>query len=116
MTDTVQHKKQARSDLSLKFYISHIIVFNAFLQSAWHAKNKNIFSKEKSPEILNFRNFGALKGTRTPDLLVRSQSLYPTELQPHTVLGFCPDSYASIAQEKPLGKGFFEKNEKFYFA
>ena len=24
--------------------------------------------------------FGALEGTRTPDLLVRSQSLYPTEL------------------------------------
>ena len=27
--------------------------------------------------------FGALGGTRTPDLLVRSQSLYPAELQAH---------------------------------
>ena len=27
---------------------------------------------------------GALKGTRTPDLLVRSQSLYPTELSAHS--------------------------------
>ena len=28
--------------------------------------------------------FGTPKGTRTPDLLVRSQSLYPTELSAHT--------------------------------
>ena len=31
--------------------------------------------------------FGALEGTRTPDLLVRSQSLYPTELPAHIRLG-----------------------------
>ena len=28
---------------------------------------------------------GTGEGIRTPDLLVRSQSLYPTELRPHTV-------------------------------
>ena len=28
--------------------------------------------------------FGTPEGTRTPDLLVRSQSLYPTELPAHT--------------------------------
>lgn len=28
---------------------------------------------------------GTAEGIRTPDLLVRSQSLYPAELQPHTV-------------------------------
>ena len=27
--------------------------------------------------------FGTLEGTRTPDLLIRSQSLYPTELSAH---------------------------------
>ena len=27
--------------------------------------------------------FGTAEGIRTPDLLVRSQTLYPTELQPH---------------------------------
>lgn len=27
--------------------------------------------------------FGTAEGIRTPDLLVRSQSLYPAELQPH---------------------------------
>lgn len=31
-------------------------------------------------------SFGTLEGTRTPDLLVRSQSLYPTELPAHTTL------------------------------
>ena len=30
--------------------------------------------------------FGTPKGTRTPDLLVRSQSLYPTELSAHDAL------------------------------
>ena len=30
--------------------------------------------------------FGTLEGTRTPDLLIRSQSLYPTELPAHTAL------------------------------
>lgn len=39
----------------------------------------------KSPESLDtqdFRDnlFGALQGIRTPDLLIRSQALYPTEL------------------------------------
>ena len=29
-------------------------------------------------------HFGTAEGIRTPDLLVRSQTLYPTELQPHT--------------------------------
>ena len=32
------------------------------------------------------RCFGTPEGTRTPDLLVRSQSLYPTELPAHTAL------------------------------
>ena len=32
--------------------------------------------------ILGFLG-GTAKGTRTPDLLIRSQSLYPTELSPH---------------------------------
>ena len=30
--------------------------------------------------------FGTPEGTRTPDLLIRSQSLYPTELPAHNVL------------------------------
>ena len=34
--------------------------------------------------------FGTLEGTRTPDLLIRSQSLYPTELPAHTALTQVP--------------------------
>ena len=29
---------------------------------------------------------GALEGSRTPDLLIRSQTLYPAELQVHLVI------------------------------
>ena len=32
---------------------------------------------------------GTAEGIRTPDLLVRSQTLYPTELQPHTAQERC---------------------------
>ena len=31
----------------------------------------------------HYKIFGALEGTRTPDLLVRSQTLYPAELPAH---------------------------------
>ena len=46
--------------------------------------------------------FGTAEGIRTPDLLVRSQSLYPTELQPHfsCVLRLSVERYVSITQEK----------------
>jgi hypothetical protein len=42
-------------------------------QSGWYGKLDKVFvSKRKT---------GAPGGTRTPDLLVRSQTLYPTELR-----------------------------------
>ena len=37
----------------------------------------------KIPNAFAFGIFGALCGTRTHDLLVRSQTLYPTELRAH---------------------------------
>ena len=41
-------------------------------------------SKNKKPDTqMGIWFFGTAKGTRTPDLLIRSQSLYPTELSPH---------------------------------
>ena len=39
--------------------------------------------KEEQPQKCDFSSFGAPEGTRTPDLLVRSQTLYPTELPAH---------------------------------
>ena len=34
-----------------------------------------------STKLSHFPKYGALEGIRTPDLLVRSQTLYPTELR-----------------------------------
>ena len=39
-----------------------------------------VTKKEEQPRKRDFSSFGAPEGTRTPDLLVRSQTLYPTEL------------------------------------
>ena len=42
------------------------------------------FKKQKPRKRFVYVAFvGALQGTRTPDLLVRSQSLYPAELATH---------------------------------
>ena len=54
---------------------------------------KNI--KKTPPQ--GWRFFGALEGTRTPDLLVRSQSLYPAELRAHIRL-LLIDSFIIIPQ------------------
>ena len=40
-------------------------------------------NKNSEADIYLLRYFGTLEGTRTPDLLVRSQSLYPAELPAH---------------------------------
>ena len=50
---------------------------------------------------------GAPEGTRTPDLLVRSQSLYPAELQAHNL--FSPITIAKFARKV---KGFFTVLQK----
>ena len=47
--------------------------------------------------------FGALEGTRTPDLLVRSQSLYPAELQAH-----CPDDNIYFTTFQNKCQAFFQ--------
>ena len=54
--------------------------------------------------------FGTPEGTRTPDLLVRSQSLYPTELLAHTTL--IAPKYNSTEPLKM--QVFFFKNQKFF--
>ncbi len=42
------------------------------------------------------RVFGAPEGIRTPDLLIRSQALYPAELRAHILLGLSTDSFTII--------------------
>lgn len=59
--------------------------FYVFLGVFRHVAQKQI-SQQKSLETLTHQGFqgflvGALQGIRTPDLLVRSQTLYPTELR-----------------------------------
>ena len=39
-----------------------------------------------STKLSHFPIYGALEGIRTPDLLVRSQTLYPAELTAHGIL------------------------------
>ena len=53
---------------------------------------------------------GALEGTRTPDLLVRSQSLYPAELQAHLFF----NSLIIIGAFPANVKGFVKKNQKIF--
>ena len=49
---------------------------NALSSHAWSIKN--------GVSQMGYTVFGTPEGTRTPDLLIRSQSLYPTELLAHT--------------------------------
>ena len=44
--------------------------------------------EQNKKHLLSQMLFGTAEGIRTPDLLVRSQTLYPTELQPHFEI-FC---------------------------
>ena len=54
--------------------------------------------------------FGTAGGIRTRDLLIRSQTLYPTELQPH-VLQTAFIYYHHLFQN---ASPFFEKTEKIF--
>ena len=60
-------------------------------------------TRQRPQEVLT----GAPEGTRTPDLLVRSQSLYPAELQAHNL--FSPITIAKFARKV---KGFFTVLQK----
>ena len=55
--------------------------------------------------------FGTPKGTRTPDLLIRSQSLYPTELSAHVAFLKRLDTISYIFKKS---KYFFQKNQNFF--
>ena len=52
--------------------------------------------------------FGTAGGTRTPDLLVRSQSLYPAELQAHF-----SNSFIIISSKVQYVNPFFKKTSNF---
>ena len=54
--------------------------------SATNRRKMGSKNDECSQRIKSYKNtrHGTPEGTRTPDLLIRSQSLYPTELPAHT--------------------------------
>ena len=61
------------------------------------------------PKVMTFI-FGAPRGTRTLDLLIRSQTLYPAELVAQTVSFFLtgsPDSFYILPQLSSVVKHFF---------
>ena len=61
-------------------------------------------SKSKNP-VLNGIFFGVPEGIRTPGLLIRSQTLYPAELQVHpNVLHFLTSGGGR--EIRTLGKGY----------
>ena len=72
-------------------------------------------SYEKPGNLQDFRVFtGTPKGTRTPDLLIRSQSLYPTELSAHRRF---PQAPVYISTEVSKKQALFsEKRKNFLFS
>ena len=56
----------------------------ALVRAAFHCSSPT--GQNKKPDTrMGIWLFGTPKGTRTPDLLIRSQSLYPTELSAHVL-------------------------------
>ena len=71
--------------------------------------DKIYLKTEKIHKDRNLCGFlGALEGTRTPDLLVRSQSLYPAELQAHF-----SNSFIIISSKVQYVNPFFKKTSNF---
>ena len=71
--------------------------------------DKIYLKTEKIHKDRNLCGFlGALEGTRTPDLLVRSQSLYPAELQAHF-----SNSFIIISSKVQYVNPFFKKLQIF---
>ena len=69
-------------------------------------------SYEKPGNLEDFRVFtGTPKGTRTPDLLIRSQSLYPTELSAHVAF---LKRLNTITHGFQKSKSFFQKMRKIF--
>ena len=56
-----------------------------------------------STKLSHFPINGALEGIRTPDLLVRSQTLYPTELRAHDSVLLMSDQFDNKKMVAPAG-------------
>ena len=63
--------------------------------------NKNDGCSQRTKSYKNTRH-GTPEGTRTPDLLIRSQSLYPTELLAHTHFFQMPEYNTTSLRKKQV--------------
>ena len=63
-------------------------MYNILQWSGWQDLNLQPLGPKPSalPSWATSRYSGALEGIRTPDLLVRSQTLYPTELRAQVII------------------------------
>ena len=75
------HLAGARPLCRLKAPLGLSLLRNRGILLSEETKNPNPSPIEKK---FGFSWFGAMEGTRTPGLLIRSQSLYPAELPTHT--------------------------------
>ena len=76
------------------------------------ALKKAIQTKNAPKHFCSDANAGAPEGTRTPDLLIRSQTLYPAELPAHILLAFSPENVFYYSVRRPESQAFFSKNSK----
>ena len=67
-------------------------------------------NKKRSLAIAS--DLGAPEGTRTPDLLIRSQTLYPAEIQAHILLAFSPENVFYYSAGGGESQAVFQKNSK----
>lgn len=68
--------------------------------------------KTKKATHLSVSCLGAPEGTRTPDLLIRSQTLYPAELPAHILLAFSPENVFYYSAGGGESQAVFQKNSK----
>ena len=67
--------------MSVRFDKQNYNTVKRYCQALPSEKRRKIKIGKATTEVIAFP--GTAEGIRTPDLLVRSQTLYPTELQPH---------------------------------
>ena len=94
--------------------------FSGIIIETWSAgavppalqEKDSLSRKTKKDRIPEGIRSGTPEGTRTPDLLIRSQSLYPTELPAHLCRSL--ERFDIISWASKNVKHFFEKCQKFF--
>ena len=91
----------------LPWYVSE----TAWWRTVSPSRRKNDANKQKR-SLANASDLGAPEETRTPDLLIRSQTLYPAELPAHILLAFSPENVFYYSAGGGESQAVFQKNSK----